>query len=532
MLHSMVRLRLHLPFLLICLLAALSSASQAQGNLLANPGLESGGFGGWSVAGTSPNYGVNVNGFQITGTYWPSTVIVHSGTYAGYAVVCTQCSGSNPHQYLELTQSFTAVPGNIYTISYWLGDGSSTGFYNATYVMLNGSNLRLTTFSSILPGYQLMAGSFIATQTNYTVMFHLDGSGTGAAGLSFDDFSAAQTGGPTTNGGYLYETFSNNRIVSYQINTNDGTIVEGVGSPVLTGSQPNAATTAGSLTYVADQGSSQISAYLTNPTTGTMTPVAGSPFSTDVSAVGIAMDRSVHYLYLAGLDHNNNGAISAWAYSQTTGALTPVPGSPFRAGGTPSSIAFSRNGQNVYVTDHFSGDLLAYSVNPMTGALTQVAGSPYRTGAYPIGVATDTVGNFVYVACAGDNTISAFKINGNGTLTAVPGSPFSTVTQPWSLAFDSAQHFLYVGNKRTNGIAAYAINSLTGALTQINGSPFATGYSPTPVTTSHNFLYANTWLGVQGYRINPTTGALTQIPGFPTTGQGTALTTAGTTIGN
>lgn len=526
------RLRLFLP-LLVCFLAMFANRSQAQGNLLTNPSFESGGFSGWSVAGTSSNFGVNVSGFQITGAYWPTTVVVHSGTYAGYALVCNTCSGGDPHQYLELTQSFTAVPGNVYTVSFWLGNGSTTAFYNASYVMLNGSALNLTTFSVINPGYQLMSGSFIATQANYTIKFHLDGSGSGAGGLSFDDFSVTQTGGPATNGGYLYETYSNNRIAPYQINTSNGTLVEGVGAPFLTGSEPNTATTAGSLTYVADQGSSQISAYVTNQTTGAMTPVSGSPYSAGITPVGIAIDRSLHYLYAVGSDHNNNGVIAAWSYNPVTGVLTSVAGSPFPAGGTPSAIAFSRNGQNVYVTDHYSGDLLAYSVNTMTGALTQIAGSPYRTGSYPLAVATDIAGNFVYVADAGDDTISAFKIGSNGTLTAVPGSPFATAHGPWSLAFDSAQHFLYVANLRANAISTYSINPLTGALTQLSGSPMHVGYTPSPIVTSHNFLYVNLpGTGLFGYQINPTTGAITRLPGFPTLGSGLTLTTAGTSGGN
>jgi len=43
--------------------------------------------------------------------------------------------------------------------------------------------------------------------------------------------------------------------------------------------------------------------------------------------------------------------------------------------------------QFVYVTNFYSHNVSAYSVDATTGALTPVAGSPFATGAYPYGLA-------------------------------------------------------------------------------------------------------------------------------------------------
>lgn len=520
-----------LSLAVFCLICMSSLAGWAQ-NLLTNPGFESGNFNGWSVTGTSPNYGVNIAGFLIQGTYGaygPTYVVVHSGTYAGYAVVCSFCT--NNGEYVELTQPVTLVPGDVYTASLWLGNGSSQSYGNSSGVRLNGQNLGMTTFPpDVNPGYQQESGSFIATQANSSITFHIEGSGTGAAGFSFDDFSLTQTGGPATNGGYLYQIRTVGQIADFQINTSTGALVQGIGSPISTGNNPQGVTTNGVVTYVADQQSVQISAYTTNQTTGTMTAVPGSPFASPITPVAVAVDASPHFLYASGNEHGN-GAVAGWIYSPLTGGLTPIPGSPFAAGTAPNAMAFGRNGQYLYVADRPSADILAYSINPQTGALSQISGSPFESGHFPWAMVTDTANNYLYVANENDNTVSAFAIESDGALTPVPGSPFATGSSPYSLALDSAQHHLYVANFQSNNISAYQINAGTGALTPITGSPFSTGPSPDSITSSHNFLYVNTQSVIYGYQIGPS-GLLTSLPGFPYPAQGHAITTAGSGLLN
>src|SRR5436309_41807 len=100
-----------LAILAICFGANLLHADQ----LLINPGFETGNFSGWTVFrpapgpfGGTPIYGVATAGTPIPGTSFSGmNVIVHSGTYAGYAVVCQvhPCSGGGDvaTDYLELS---------------------------------------------------------------------------------------------------------------------------------------------------------------------------------------------------------------------------------------------------------------------------------------------------------------------------------------------------------------------------------------------------------------------------------------------
>ena len=524
---------LRIVLTMLCLVLALSTCAWTQQNLLANPGFETGDFTGWTVNGTSSNFGVNTAGFVITGTdprYGTETVLVHSGTQAGYAVVCRDCS---PAQYLDLQQPVNLIPGNVYTVSFWVGNSTTQAFGNDCKVTVNGTAITLSTYpNDIFQGYNLMSGRFIATQANATIDFRIEGSGTAATGFSFDDFSLALASAGPSNGGYTYQvSVFDNTIASFQMNPFTGALTPGIGSPFPSGSGTIAAVNLGLLVYVADETASKISAFTTDFRTGTLTPVPGSPFATTLTPLTVNVDRALGFLYASGFN-NGSGAVSGWKYDHVSGVLTPIPGSPFAAGSEPIAIAFSRNGRNAYVVDIRTDSLLAYAITPATGALSPLPGSPYTLGAGPEAIAVQSFGNFLYVANAGDNNIQAFHIDGlSGALTPVPGSPFPTGSGPYSLAFDGAQHFLYAANSRSGSISGYAVNSSTGALTPVSGSPFPSSMSPNSMTSSQNFLYVNAvGSGLESYQINPTTGTLTSL-GQPYPSYGSAMSVNGNSSG-
>jgi 6-phosphogluconolactonase (cycloisomerase 2 family) len=74
------------------------------------------------------------------------------------------------------------------------------------------------------------------------------------------------------------------------------------------------------------------------------------------------------------------------------------------------------SGKFAYVANNGGGNVLRYTVNATTGALAS-AGST-AAGTNPVSVSVDPSGQFAYVANAG-GTVSAYKINTNGTLTVI-----------------------------------------------------------------------------------------------------------------
>jgi 6-phosphogluconolactonase (cycloisomerase 2 family) len=152
--------------------------------------------------------------------------------------------------------------------------------------------------------------------------------------------------------------------------------------------------------YVTNYGSDNVSAYTINATSGALTPVAGSPFAAGsgpqgVPLKGVPIDTrlgNTDTLYVANEGSNN---VSAYTISATSGALTPVAGSPFGAGTGPFGVAtcsVTRKGHSdnyfAYVTNRGSNNVSAYTINATSGALTPVAGSPFGAGTEPLGMGT------------------------------------------------------------------------------------------------------------------------------------------------
>src|SRR6266849_5074913 len=139
-----------------------------------------------------------------------------------------------------------------------------------------------------------------------------------------------------------------------------------------------------------------------------------------------------------------------------------------------------------YVANESSANVSAYTINSTTGALSPVTGSPFAAGSFPFSVAVDPSGKFAYVANANSTNVSAYTINNTtGALSPVPGSPFAAGAAPRSVAVDPSGKFAYVANQCCNvfcsvsgSVSAYTIDSTTGALSPVPGSPFAAGTFP------------------------------------------------------
>ncbi len=94
----------------------------------------------------------------------------------------------------------------------------------------------------------------------------------------------------------------------------------------------------GGFVYVTNAGAKTVSAYAIDPSSGALTPVAGSPFAAGTVPSGIAVDAAGKFAYLENAGSDN---VSAYSIDPTDGALTPVAGSPFAAGTAPVAIAVS-----------------------------------------------------------------------------------------------------------------------------------------------------------------------------------------------
>lgn len=258
-----------------------------------------------------------------------------------------------------------------------------------------------------------------------------------------------------------------------------------------------------------NQGSS-IDAWSIDLGTGTLTSVAGSPFSLGAPSfsVGLAADNATQTLYVA-----EGGEIDALK-ADANGALTPVSGSPFLAG---YNFYLTVDPQNrfLFATDNIvPASVLAFAIDPSTGALTAVPGSPFATsansGGLQLGIVADSSGKFVYTVMQTTSQIAGFSIaSPSGALTPIPGSPFAAGNQPIALA--TVNNFLYVSNIGDETLSGYSIDSTTGVLTPLAGSPFAIRAGSLTTDLAGNYLYTAGSGGVMAFKIDATTGTLTQV---------------------
>lgn len=274
--------------------------------------------------------------------------------------------------------------------------------------------------------------------------------------------------------------------------------------------------------YVADQGSGKVLGYIVGAN-GKLTPIAGSPFSTGKSgSTSVAVDPAGRFVYATNQFAGDND-ISGFQIDCDSGKLTPIPGSPFKAGSGPSAVAIDPSGRFAYVANLGSNNVSAYTIDEKSGRLVPVAGSPFPAGTFPSAIAVDGLGKFVYVTNESSNNVSGYTINSTtGALTPISGSPFATGNSPLSVAVDPNNRWVYVANQGSNDVSGYFLDSASGALSPLNGSPYAAGaggVNSVTVAPNGQYLFLAGYGGLFVYSIGQLEpfqgGVLTPVSGSP-----------------
>jgi 6-phosphogluconolactonase (cycloisomerase 2 family) len=255
---------------------------------------------------------------------------------------------------------------------------------------------------------------------------------------------------------YVYVPAGNSNVEGFSIDRKSGALTAISGSPfTVTGSSGTTdgawSDPQGRFLFVGSEGSGDIWVFQINPTTGALTETAGSPF-TSAGAVVLSsadimtVDASGKFLYVG--QGSASAAVAAFSIDQTTGALTPVPGSPFTTMGV-AQIRASLTGEFLLGVAQIQDagaatdtHIHVFSINPATGVPTEVSGSPFATGSAPFDFAISPNGKFVYTV--GTDTVKATTgaIEGfqmdltSGALTTLSGSPFTALPTAQQCMFD------------------------------------------------------------------------------------------------
>ena len=282
--------------------------------------------------------------------------------------------------------------------------------------------------------------------------------------------------------------------------------------------------------FVGDTGN--VTGFAIDPTTGDLTVIPGSPFKAGINLAAVALDPCGAFAYVANFGSDN---VSAFTVDPDTGTLTEIAGSPFLSSGqAPGMVTVDPTGRFAYVPNRgaptFSDQhgITAYSIDRATGALTEINGSPFSPdGENTSHVTVSPDGKFAYVVHDRSDLISGYRITPTGALSPVPGSPFSSQgVKPRILVIDPTGRFVYVPNITSNSVAGFSINPTSGTITPLPGSPYAAGNDPSGARGSAmdpfgEFLYISNQEKntIYAYLIDSSSGSLTLAPGSPFTGR-------------
>jgi 6-phosphogluconolactonase len=214
---------------------------------------------------------------------------------------------------------------------------------------------------------------------------------------------------------------------------------------------------------------------------GSLTPLPGSPFPAGGAGTGSgigsqgALQQTGDGRYLLAVDAGSN---QVSVLKIRSGGGLRLAGSPVSSGGTmPVSIAMHDN--LVYVanangTPNFTG----FTINS-AGALTPLGGSTVTlpSGSLPGDVLFNGTGTVLAGTLVDSSQIVTFKVGAGGLLTPAPGSPFAAqATGPFGSEFRPTNPGqLFVSNAHAGAnlgtVSAFSV-APDGTLTSIGTSPF------------------------------------------------------------
>ena len=366
-----------------------------------------------------------------------------------------------------------------------LGGGSASVIYTPKFAYV--ANQGSSTVASSISAYTINAKNGKLSVISGSPF--PDGAGT---------FALANSVAVDPSGRFAYVANTAGSVAEYTINSSSGALAAIPGSPLTVGSTPTAVAVdpSGRFAYVTNGGSGSpfVSAYAINTSTGALTQISGSPFPA-AGANSVTVDPSGQFVYVAsGFAVEGSGNISAFTINPSTGALTAVAGSPFSSGvNGPGAVAVDPSGRFAFVTAENavpdSGEMYemsSFAIDAATGGLTFLFPSSNLGGATN-SVAADPLGQFIYATQDVVGDLVAFSFNSTEGFFSNPLTTDVCIPDalPFSITVDPSGEFVYVANLGANDVTACAINQQTGDLGNISGEDkVAAGTNPVSVVTT------------------------------------------------
>lgn len=467
-----------------------------------------------------------------SGTQATSGTATETPTAAGSDTYTLSCTGAGGTGSNSATLTVNTPPAPTVSISV---DPTSISLGASSTLSWSSTNATSCTASGSWSGPESTSGSeSVMPSTTGSDTYTLDCTGAGGSKTE----SAILTVNPPPAAAYIYTLDGDGTLAEFSEAQSGGSLYLLPTSPLssnITDSNSMVLDQALKLMFVSsNQGTGSISALTVNPTTGALALTGNSVTTTDVPT-NLAIGPSGTVLYAASYA---SATIAAYTIAPSTGALTPIAGSPFPVtcsgafcvnDNNPGPMLYDAADSTLYLADVTDWVVGAYSVGS-NGALTFIANTSADINVN--GLAITPNGKFLYATNTGAGDVSAYAITPNAMLsgnpeplTPVTNSPFPAGNNPATPVVEPTGHYLYVYNSGVQSIEAYSINQTTGQLTEINTYSIdnpdvtdLTGLGGLALDPSGQYLYVANPVGsgnISVFSIGSTDGTLTQLPSSP-----------------
>lgn len=214
--------------------------------------------------------------------------------------------------------------------------------------------------------------------------------------------------------------------------------------------------------------------------------VLGSLLGCLLCCTTLSAQSSQQRVYAAQPLTTSSSVVSAYDKDGSTGALTPVSGSPFNEHLEGGLLAVDGQGKFLFILNPQSNSISMFQIDGSTGMLSEVPNSPFSVGptinpnnapSQPISIAAEPSGKYLYVGYAVGNifpnaAVTPLAIDAaNLQLTLTPALSMDISGAPVQMLSDPKGLRLYVGfgpntqsGQQLAGTTVYSIDASTGAL--------------------------------------------------------------------
>jgi 6-phosphogluconolactonase (cycloisomerase 2 family) len=165
-----------------------------------------------------------------------------------------------------------------------------------------------------------------------------------------------------------------------------------------------------------------------------------------------------------------------YVFAVSSGTLTPLTGSPLLVTEGVGTVTVDPSAKYLYVTNPSNNTIGGFSISSGTSsiAFTPITGSPFvpNTTSIPVAPITsilDATATHLYVANSGSSNLSLFSVGTNGALTSMSTPTVSVATNPRLLVFDPVSNYLLVGNIGGKSITQLSVTK-TATLTSTSNT--------------------------------------------------------------